>query len=420
MVLVLVLVVSAVVVPVVSAVVVLVPVSVVPVLVLVAVVETSPIVSIVVMPVVVGLVVPVVPVVPVVGVSPLLSPLVPVVLVPPGSLAQATAAIASSSAARASTGTRGREDRRMPSGIARPGRLSRVAAGPVGCGRVAATMRAYLSILVALMMAACGEPPAPAKPAPTKAAAPVAAPVAPPAEPHGRVFMIASEAGLAPVACHLAHVPKFSQGDECLALLKTGSNARLESGQVSRITGVGKADCGEGQAALVEAPPGTLRGHATAPVETDFVEVIPPVTPAEADKAAPEPLRARLREALAREFPDLAAAKPLQVRQVAQIDLDADGKPETLVVVAVPAADPDAPPSFSGLYVVPEGEVPVRKLKGEPGSGVQYMLLGALDLDADGRPELWLNTYDDDGFAWSVEQLGSVELTELGRRRCEA
>ena len=309
----------------------------------------------------------------------------------------------------------------MPSGIAGPGWLSRVAAGPVGCGRVAATMRVYPSILVALMMAACGEPPAPAKPAPTKAAAPVTAPaVAPPAEPRGRVFMIASEAGLAPVACHLAHVPKFSQGDECLALLKTGSNARLESGQVSRITGVGKADCGEGQAALVEAPPETLRGHATAPVETDFVEVIPPVTPAEADKAAPEPLRARLREALAREFPDLAAAKPLQVRQVAQIDLDADGKPETLVVVAVPAADPDAPPAFSGLYVVPEGEVPVRKLKGEPGSGVQYMLLGALDLDADGRPELWLNTYDDDGFAWSVEQLGSVELTELGRRRCEA
>ena len=112
------------------------------------------------------------------------------------------------------------------------------------------------SILVALMMAACGEPPAPAKPAPTKAAAPVTAPaVAPPAEPRGRVFMIASEAGLAPVACHLAHVPKFSQGDECLALLKTGSNARLESGQVSRITGVGKADCGEGQTALVEAPP---------------------------------------------------------------------------------------------------------------------------------------------------------------------
>lgn len=68
---------------------------------------------------------------------------------------------------------------------------------------------------------------------------------------------------------------------------------------------------------------------------------------------------------------------------------------------------------------MPEGELPVRKLKGQSGAGVQYMLLGALDLDADGRPELWLNTYDDDGFAWSVEKLGSVDTTELGRRRCE-
>jgi hypothetical protein len=279
-------------------------------------------------------------------------------------------------------------------------------------------MRAYLSILV-LMVAACGEPP-PVKPAPVKTPAPVVEPVAPPAEPHGRVFMIASEAGLAPVACHLAHVSKYSQGDECLALLKTGSNARLESGQVTRITGTGKADCGEGLAALVDAPAEALRGHAIAPVEKDFVEVIPPVTPAEADKAAPEPLRARLREALLREHPEMAPAQALQVRQVAQIDLDADGKPETLAVVALPAADPEAPPSFAGIFIVPEGELPVRKLKGQSGSGVQYMLLGALDLDADGRPELWLNTYDDDGFAWSVEKLGSVDLTELGRRRCEA
>lgn len=397
------------------------PVSVVPVPVLDAVVETSPMVSIVVMPVVVGVVAVPVVVVPLLLLLLLLSsPVLVVVLDPPGSLVQARAAIATSNAARARTGTRGRGERRMPSGIAGPGWLSRVAAGPVGCGRVAATMRAYPSILVVLMMAACGgEPPAPAKPAPAKAAAPLAPAVAPPAEPHGRVFMIAGESGLAPVACHLAHVPKFSQGDECLALLKPGSNARLESGQVTRITGAGKADCGEGQAALVEAPAATLRGHAIAPVETDFVEVIPPVTPAEADKAAPEPLRARLREALLREHPDMTAAK-LEVRQVAQIDLDADGKPETLAIVAVPAADPEMPPSFSGIFLAPEGEVPVRKLKGEKNSGVQYMLLGALDLDADGRPELWLNTYDDDGFAWSVEKLGSVDLTELGRRRCEA
>lgn len=284
-------------------------------------------------------------------------------------------------------------------------------------------MRASLSILIlqVLLAAACGEPaPAAAPPAPVKTLPQVAPVVAAPAEPSGRVFMIASESGLAPVACHLAHVSKFSQGDDCLVLMKTGSTARLESGQVTRVTGIGTADCGGGSGLVVDAPVEALRGHAIAPVEKDFVEVIPPVMPEEADKAAAEPLRARLRESLLREHPEMAPAKGLQIRQVAQIDLDVDGTPETLAVITLPAADPDEPPTFAGLYLVPEGELPVRKLKGQPGAGVQYMLLGALDLDADGRPELWLNTYDDDGFVWSVEKVGSVDLTELGRRRCDA
>lgn len=291
--------------------------------------------------------------------------------------------------------------------------------------RLAAAVRRACPPLLALPLLAltpgCGEaaPPAPA-PAAVKAAPVLAPEVKPPATPHGRVFLVAGESGLAPVACHLGHVPKFSQGDECLELVKVGSSVRLESGQVVKVTGEGKAECGEGKAAVVDALPEALRGHAVAPADVDFVEVIPPTTPDEADKAADEPLRRRLREAVEREHPELAPAKGLKVRQVAQVDLDGDGKPETLVAVTVPGVGEDAPPAFAGLFHAPEGELAVRKLKGAAGTGVQYMLLGALDLDADGRPELWLNTYDDDGFVWSVEKLGSVDLTELGRRRCEA
>lgn len=384
-------------------------------------VDTSPIVSIVVMPVVGCAVVPGPPLLLEGSAAVVLGLALSPVAALPGPLfePQAGPASAAARAARASeeAGTRRRGGARMPCGSAARGRLSRAVAG---CGRVAATMRASLPFVV-LMAAACGEPAPPAAPAPAPvvaAAEPAAAD--PPAPPRGRVFLAASEAGLAPVACHLAHVSTFSHGDGCLVLMKSGSNARLESGQVTRVTGVGAAACGEGSALEVDAPVAALRGHAVAPVETDFVEVIPPVTPAEADRAAPAPLRARLREALLAGHPELAPAKGLQVRQVAQVDLDVDGAPETLAVIAVPAADPDAPPRFAGLYLVPAGDAPPRKLRGQPGAGVQYMLLGALDLDADGRPELWLNTYDDDGFAWSVEQVGSAGLTELGRRRCDA
>ncbi|HEY0133129.1 MAG TPA: hypothetical protein VGB85_03590, partial [Nannocystis sp.] len=246
---------------------------------------------------------------------------------------------------------------------------------------------------------------------------------APPAKPHGRVFLAASESGLIPIACHEAHVPKFSTGEPCLALAPVGTELRLESGALAKVTGTGPAACGGGQALVVEAPAEALRGHATAPSDPSFVETVPPSTPAEAAEAAPAGTLASIAAVVATDYPALGDTKGLQLQQWSEIDLDGDRKPEGLASVTLPATggEDDAPPAFAGLYLVPavEGARP-RKIKGEPGAGVQYTVLGVVDLDADGRPELWLNSYDDDGFAWSIEQPGSAQLTELGRWRCDA
>ena len=291
-------------------------------------------------------------------------------------------------------------------------------------------MRAPLSsFLVSLAspwvsrLLACGEAPAPA-PAPAAAPTPVVAPApAPPVKPHGRVFLAASESGLIPIACHEAHVPKFSTGEPCLALAPVGSELRLESGALAKVTGTGPAACGGGQALVVGAPAESLRGHATAPSDPAFVETVPPGTPADALAAAPEGLLASIAAAVATDHPALGDTKRLRLQQWSEIDLDGDRKPEGLASVTLPATsdEDDAPPAFAGLYLVPAvaGARP-RKIKGEPGGGVQYTVLGVVDLDADGRPELWLNSYDDDGFAWSIEQVGSAQLTELGRWRCDA
>lgn len=275
------------------------------------------------------------------------------------------------------------------------------------------------SLLLALCTA-CGDA-TPQLPAKKQAvAAPVETPPPAPVNPHGRVFMIAGETGLAPVACHEAHVPKFSSGAPCLALVPVGSQVKLEAGALAKVTGEGKAECGGGPAVVVEATPETLRGHATAPADADFVEVVPPMTPQEAAKAAPE-LTASLAALVLAEHPALADTKALQLRQLAEIDLDGDKQPERLASVTLPGADDDAGPAFAAIYLIPpDAGARPRRLKGEPGAGVQYTILGALDLDADGRPELWLNSYDDDGFSWSIEQVGSAMLTELGRVRCEA
>src|SRR5688572_16429283 len=123
------------------------------------------------------------------------------------------------------------------------------------------------SLLSILALAACGAPEAPAPAAKT---APVAAPAAPPPaapKPHGRVFLAATGSGLTPIACHEAHVPKFSSGDACLALTPVGTQVHLESGAATKVTGTGPSDCAgaAGKTLLVDAAPEALRGHATAP-----------------------------------------------------------------------------------------------------------------------------------------------------------
>lgn len=275
-------------------------------------------------------------------------------------------------------------------------------------------------LLLSSLVLACGEAPRPTPAAAKPVAAPVETPPAAPVTPHGRVFMIAGETGLAPIACHEAHVPKFSTGAACVALMPVGSAVKLEAGATAKVTGTGTAECGGGPAVVVEATPEALRGHATAPADASFVEALPPMTPQEAAAAAPE-LTASLAALVLSEHPGLGDTKALQLRQLAEIDLDGDKKPERLASVTLPGADEDAGPAFAAIYLVPaQAEARPRKLKGEPGAGVQYTILGALDLDADGRPELWLNSYDDEGFSWSIEQVGSAQLTELGRVRCGA
>jgi hypothetical protein len=278
---------------------------------------------------------------------------------------------------------------------------------------------------------ACGgeAPPTPA-PTPKVAPAPAPAPVKA-AEPEvalhdrGRVFMVGGEVGFVPLACSVKgkDAARFASGEACLALLPTGAAVRGEDGAARKVTGTAKDPCAGATAVTVEGAAEAWRGHATAPpVDDAWAEVVPPTTPDEDDAAAPAELRARVVAQVEKDHPGLKAKK-LQVRQRAMIDLDGDGAPEQVVAIAVPGpkdADGDETLMFAGLYVVAPGDAPPRKLAGAAPGKLQYRVLGALDLDEDKKPELWLNTYDADQFTQSVEQVGEAGLTQLGRWVCEA
>lgn len=286
-----------------------------------------------------------------------------------------------------------------------------------------------MHVVVVGVLACGGEaPPAPkveAKPAPKVEAVKPAEPEMPLHE-RGRVFLVGGEVGFVPLACsdRGAKPPqRFAGGEACMALLPAGSSVRGIDGTALKVKGTGKDSCG-GVAVTIEGAADAWRGHATAPpVDDEWVEPVPPTTPAEADAAAPPELRKKLVEAVEKEHAGVKAAKKLQVRQRAIVDVDGDGAPEQVVAVAVPgpkSADGEETLAFAGLYVVPANDAPLRKLAGAAPGTVQYTLLGALDLDKDGKPELWLNTYDEDTFTQSVEQVGEAGLQQIGKWVCEA
>lgn len=285
-------------------------------------------------------------------------------------------------------------------------------------------------VVVAAMMTACGGE-APPAPAPTPKAAPPPAP-AKATEPEvalhdrGRVFLVGGEVGFVPLACSDkggAKPERFKTGDACLELLPKGAQVRGEDGTARTVTGTAKDPCEGATAVTVEGSGDAWRGHATAPpVDAEWVEVVPPTTPAEDDAAAPAELRARVVAQVEKDHPGVKAKK-LQVRQRALLDLDGDDAPEQVLAVAVPGAkdaDGDETLAFAGLYVVAPGDAPPRKLAGSAPGTVQYRVLGVLDLDKDGKVELWLNTYDADKFTQSLASVGEAGLEQFGHWVCEA
>lgn len=287
----------------------------------------------------------------------------------------------------------------------------------------------FIPFLVASMIGglpACGGD-APPPPAATPQAAPAPEPVKQepaevPLHDRGRVFLVGGEVGFVPLACTIhGATPPVASGDACLALLPIGASIRGMDGAAIKVAGTAKDPCGA-TAVTIEGSQAALRGHATAPpVDDEWVEVVPVSTPQEDDAAAPAELRAKVAAQVEADHAGLKAKK-LEVRQRALLDLDADGAPEQVIAVAVPGpkdADGDETLAFAGLYVIGPDDAAPRKLAGGAPGTVQYRVLGVLDLDKNGKPELWLNAYDSERYTQSVEQVGEAGLTQLGRWVCE-
>jgi hypothetical protein len=283
-------------------------------------------------------------------------------------------------------------------------------------------MSSRTAALALSLAAGCGaEPPPP----PPKAAPPPAEPVkaepAPPPAPTGRALLVATEYGLSPIACFLDQPKQFAAGDDCLALAPTGAEVWLLSGQTAKVTGRGEATCGAAAplaTLAIDVPRELLRGDALLPADArELLTYVPPTLPADVDRGTAKELREQVAATLARAFPDLTKPVKPRVEQRAALDLDGDGKPEQLIAASVPGRDPESDLEISALLLGPEGG-PLDVLRGHNDTREHFAVIGALDLDGDGQRELYLNTYDDDGFSLSVERRTPRGLVSEGRWSC--
>ena len=110
-----------------------------------------------------------------------------------------------------------------------------------------------------------------------------------------------------------------------------------------------------------------------------------------------------------------------QSKQKATVDIDGDGKDELFVsaILANPA-DPDTY-LFSGLFMAPGGDLANLVLVDRSKQGADVIKLrGAVDLDGDGKRELWTGIMFDGGNGDRVVQLDGDKPKPIGGWTCGA
>ncbi len=251
------------------------------------------------------------------------------------------------------------------------------------------------------------------------------APIDGPLPPDESLVFFGVEGALYPLACFDKATKKIESGPACLKMVPPGSDVRLASkfssfnkkaGELTEpqcMAGVGKK--------IAIAVEGITEGadfiYATWPRQgvklvsrpTDDSSSPAKTQLGDTDKAA-------VAAAIAKE----GAKGDVQVNQVAEIDLDGDGKAEKVIAAFVP--DPSSPESYrwSGLLVGAEGKLnSLVKVEGLKNKLATFELRGALDLNGDKSAELWLHRSSEDGSAGDrVYQKGSSGWAGVGTWTC--
>lgn len=293
------------------------------------------------------------------------------------------------------------------------------------------------TLVLALALTGCkGEPedkaPEPKQEEPAPEPAPDPGPVEPrfdlsgPKPPATSSVLFSVDGALLPLACFDKDKGALATGSDCVGLVAEGSEVYMKSSfgkEALEKTGAGTTNsiCGDEGAipcAALEQGADYDWGVYPKSLAPDFVQIDPETW---SDRGA------RLEEAEAKAVQSVIAANrkggkdgEFQPRQKAAADIDGDGKDELFVsAVLINPSDPDTY-LFSGLFMAPGGDLGQMQLVDKTKRGAdEIKLFGAVDLDGDGKRELWTGISFEGGAGERVIQLGDSPKP-LGKWSCGA
>jgi hypothetical protein len=243
-----------------------------------------------------------------------------------------------------------------------------------------------------------------------------------PPETGSVVFSV--DGGLLPLACFDKAKGGLLAGSECAGLVAEGSEVYMESSfgkKALEKTGTGTviSTCGdEGAIPTAALSAGADYDWAVWPksVAPTFEQLSPDTW---SDRGA------RLEEAESKAIlAAIAKQGELVPKQKASLDVDGDGKKELFVSAVL--INPSAPDTylFSGLFMAPGGDLgKVQLIDSTKKDKDEIKLFGAVDLDGDGKRELWTGISFEGGAGERIMQLGpepGAEPKPLGKWTCGA
>ncbi len=246
-----------------------------------------------------------------------------------------------------------------------------------------------------------------------------------PKPPQTSSVVFAIDGALLPLACFNKDKGQILPGKECEGLVAEGSEIYMESSFGNKAlekTGAGTKPSLCGDSGAIPTPQldsGASYDWGVWPksLGSDFEQMDPDTW---SDRGA------RLEEAEAKAIQEAISnirnvKGDFQPKQKATVDIDGDGKDELFVsAILGNPSDPDTY-LFSGLFMAPGGDLGNIKLIDRSKKGTDVIRLrGAVDLDGDGKLELWTSITFDGGNGDRIVQLTDGDPKSIGRWSCGA